>query len=108
MKFISKKPFYNVSLSKLVRFNHLCEFETEDEKLIKELMNDTEIKVEWSKEMTAKVQKKSQEDKTEQWELGNAITETDIVKLKEMYFDKFNKRPYHWWNVEQLQEKLSK
>lgn len=105
MKFISKKPFYNVSLSKLVRFNHLWEFETDDEQLIKELMNDTEVKIDWAKETTTKEKDKSPEPKT-QWELANIITENDIVKLKEMYFEKFNKRPYHWWSVEQLQEKI--
>lgn len=98
------KPFYNVHLGTLVRFNSIGEFETDNQELIDKLMGDPNVsiageqKVEQPKEDKKDVVAESIEEISEQ---------SDIEKLREDYKAKFGKKPFAGWNAEQLQEKLA-
>ena len=84
------KPHYAVSLSRLVKFNHLGEFHTEDDVLIAELLECPKVEalgeVENTKKVKEEVEKEIQEESEEQ--------EVDeLEELQKEYFEKFGKEP---------------
>ena len=92
-------PLEAFSLSRLVQFNHIGEFTTEDETLIEEM------KEKWfevvGEEKKAK-KETAKETKEEKWEDG----ESDIVSLRKEYEAKIGKKPFAWRTAEQIKEKM--
>jgi hypothetical protein len=36
------------------------------------------------------------------------ITKEDMIELRKVYEEKFNKKPFGWWNAQKLIEKINK
>jgi CO dehydrogenase/acetyl-CoA synthase beta subunit len=103
MAIFKAKPFYNVHLGKLVRFNSIGEFETEDQELIEKLSQDENVSI-VGKEVKEKVKEEVKEEVKE-----DVITEQsdDINELRKEYQEKFGKKAFAGWTAEQLKEKIA-
>lgn len=94
------KPKYSVSLSRLVQFDSQGNYQTDDQKLIEELLKLDSVRcVDQEQEITTTVPTVPTTDWTP--------VELDIVKLREQYKEKFNKKCYGGRTAEQIQQKLA-
>jgi len=98
----TSKPRYAVQVAtKLVQFNLIWEYETDDESLITGLSNDEFVSI------SGKVKEKVVTNVAEAAEEEVVAEEQGIVELRAEYKEKFGKKAYGWWNAEQIQEKMA-
>jgi uncharacterized pyridoxamine 5'-phosphate oxidase family protein len=85
----------------LVKFNSIGEYTTEKQEIIKELKKNPKIEV-IGEEKNVKVVDNTTneveqplEPQSEQGELQSEDKKPNLSELKELYFEKMGKRPYH-------------
>jgi len=91
-------PLEAFSLSRLVQFNHIGEFTTEDEALIKEMTEKWFETAEWQAKPKKKVKTEGKEETKE---------DGDLASLREEYKNKTGKKPFWWRTAEQIKEKMA-
>jgi len=98
----TSKPRYAVQVgTKLVQFNLIWEYETDDESLITGLSNDEFVSV------SGKVKEKVATNVAEEDQEEVVAEEQGIDKLRAEYKEKFGKKAFAWWTAEQLEEKIA-
>jgi hypothetical protein len=98
------KPFYAVSVGKLVVFNSIWEYETNDKHTIDMLMKISKIQAVWQEvKETKKEEKIVEPTKVEE---AIAPEEETLDSLRKLYYQKYKKKAFGAWDKETIKSKL--